>query len=74
MLPSTDYDVWKELLSDAKVRDGLLHDTATVLLIVGVPERVVMQIMGWSSTARMGAPSWTTPRSRICSLGRTWIT
>ncbi|WP_446749922.1 tyrosine-type recombinase/integrase [Streptomyces sp. AmelKG-E11A] len=35
--------------------DGRLHDArhtaATVLLILGVPERVVMQIMGWSSTA-----------------------
>ena len=27
------------------------HTAATVLLILGVPERVVMQIMGWSSTA-----------------------
>ncbi|MCX5312127.1 tyrosine-type recombinase/integrase [Streptomyces sp. NBC_00154] len=55
LVPSTDYDVWKRLLVDAKVRDGRLHDArhtaATVLLILGVPERVVMQIMGWSSTA-----------------------
>ncbi|WP_353943706.1 site-specific integrase [Streptomyces sp. HUAS MG91] len=55
LMPSTDYDVWKQLLKDAKVRDGRLHDArhtaATVLLILGVPERVVMQIMGWSSTA-----------------------
>ncbi|WP_323180885.1 MULTISPECIES: tyrosine-type recombinase/integrase [unclassified Streptomyces] len=52
---STDYDAWKRLLADAKVRDGRLHDArhtaATVLLILGVPERVVMQIMGWSPTA-----------------------
>ena len=55
LIPSTDYDAWKKLLTDAKVRDGRLHDArhtaATVLLILGVPERVVMQIMGWSSTA-----------------------
>ncbi|MFC8235314.1 tyrosine-type recombinase/integrase [Streptomyces sp. NPDC056661] len=55
LVPSTDYDTWKRLLTDAKVRDGRLHDArhtaATVLLILGVPERVVMQIMGWSSTA-----------------------
>ncbi|GAA3478656.1 tyrosine-type recombinase/integrase [Streptomyces yanii] len=55
LVPSTDYDVWKRLLADAKVRDGCLHDArhtaATVLLILGVPERVVMQIRGWSSTA-----------------------
>ncbi|MBY8877511.1 tyrosine-type recombinase/integrase [Actinacidiphila acidipaludis] len=55
LVPSTDYDTWKDLLVSAKVRDGRLHDArhtaATVLLILGVPERVVMQIMGWSSTA-----------------------
>jgi integrase len=55
LAPSTDYDAWKQLLAAAKVRDGRLHDArhtaATVLLILGVPERVVMQIMGWSSTA-----------------------
>ncbi|MFD0026383.1 hypothetical protein [Streptomyces sp. NPDC058382] len=37
--------------ADAKVRDGRLHDArqtvATVLFILGVLERVVMQIMGW---------------------------
>ncbi|WP_318208370.1 site-specific integrase [Streptomyces sp. SJL17-1] len=53
--PRTDYDDWKELLGDAKVRDGRLHDArhtaATVLLILGVPERAVMGLMGWSSTA-----------------------
>jgi len=53
--PRVDYDEWKELLRDAKVRDGRLHDArhtaATVLLILGVPERAVMGLMGWSSTA-----------------------
>ncbi|MEU8351998.1 site-specific integrase [Streptomyces sp. NPDC048845] len=53
--PRTDYDDWKELLADANVRDGRLHDArhtaATVLLILGVPERAVMGLMGWSSTA-----------------------
>ena len=37
------------------MRDGWLHDArhtaATVLLVLGVPERTVMGIMGWSSTA-----------------------
>lgn len=37
------------------MRDGRLHDArhtaATVLLVLGVPERTVMGIMGWSSTA-----------------------
>ena len=53
--PSTDYHQWKDLLSNAGVRDGRLHDArhtaATVLLLLGVPERAVMGIMGWSTTA-----------------------
>ncbi|MFF1681585.1 tyrosine-type recombinase/integrase [Streptomyces sp. NPDC058256] len=53
--PRTDYDDWKQLLRDAKVRDSRLHDArhtaATVLLILGVSERAVMGLMGWSSTA-----------------------
>ncbi|MFJ9146992.1 hypothetical protein ACIRP7_02730 [Streptomyces sp. NPDC102270] len=46
---------WEALLAEAKVRDGRLHDAchtaATVLLILGVPERAVMGLMGWSTTA-----------------------
>ena len=53
--PNTDYHHWKRLLADAGLRDGRLHDArhtaATVLLILGVPERAVMGIMGWSTTA-----------------------
>jgi integrase len=53
--PNTDYHHWKDLLADAGVREGALHDArhtaATVLLIVGVAERIVMQIMGWSSAS-----------------------
>lgn len=55
MNPSSDYHRWKALLKEAGVRDGRLHDArhtaATVLLVLGVPERTVMGIMGWSSTA-----------------------
>ncbi|MFF8400916.1 tyrosine-type recombinase/integrase [Streptomyces sp. NPDC015684] len=50
-----DWAEWKALLAEAKVRDGRLHDArhtaATVLLILGVPERAVMGLMGWSATA-----------------------
>ncbi|MEU5278924.1 site-specific integrase [Streptomyces asoensis] len=50
-----DWAEWKALLTEAKVRDGRLHDArhtaATVLLILGVPERAVMGLMGWSTTA-----------------------
>ncbi|MYT19987.1 tyrosine-type recombinase/integrase [Streptomyces sp. SID7760] len=50
-----DWAEWKALLVEAHVRDGRLHDArhtaATVLLILGVPERAVMGLMGWSTTA-----------------------
>ncbi|MBM9621324.1 tyrosine-type recombinase/integrase [Streptomyces zhihengii] len=50
-----DWSEWKALLAEAQVRDGRLHDArhtaATVLLILGVPERAVMGLMGWSTTA-----------------------
>ncbi len=43
------------LLIRAGVRDGRLHGArhtaATVLLLLGVPERAVMGVMGWSNTA-----------------------
>lgn len=53
--PRTDYAEWKRLLKTAGLRDGRLHDArhtaATVLLLLEVPERAVMSIMGWSNTA-----------------------
>lgn len=55
--PRTDYTEWKRLLSDAGVRDARLHDAhhsaATVLLLLGVPDRAVMGIMGWSKADMM---------------------
>jgi integrase len=52
--PRTDYTEWKRLLKAAQLRDGRLHDArhtaATVLLILGVAERAVMGIMGWSDS------------------------
>ncbi|WP_439675754.1 tyrosine-type recombinase/integrase [Embleya sp. MST-111070] len=55
--PRTDYSHWKRLLTTAGVRDGRLHDArhtaATVLLLLRVPGRVVMAIMGWSSEAML---------------------
>ncbi|MEW2084577.1 site-specific integrase [Streptomyces sp. NPDC005283] len=61
LIPNTDYHVWKQLLRDAGVRDGRLHDArhtaATVLLLLGVPDVVVDAIMGWEpgGAARMRA-------------------
>jgi integrase len=53
--PNTDYHHLKRLLGAAGVRDGRLHDArhtaATTLLILGVPERAVMGLTGWSTTA-----------------------
>ncbi|MFJ6727420.1 tyrosine-type recombinase/integrase [Streptomyces sp. NPDC091281] len=49
--PNTDYHDWKRLLGDAGVRNARLHDArhtaATVLMLLGVPDRVIDQIMGW---------------------------
>ncbi|MEU0278437.1 site-specific integrase [Streptomyces sp. NPDC006195] len=59
--PNTDYHDWKKLLDDAGVRDGRLHDArhtaATVLMLLGVPDRVIDQIMGWEAgtSSRMRA-------------------
>jgi integrase len=53
--PNSDYHAWKSLLKRAGVRETRLHDArhtaATVLLALGVPERTVMGVMGWSSTS-----------------------
>ncbi|MCQ4084413.1 site-specific integrase [Streptomyces sp. RB6PN25] len=61
LVPNTDYHHWKDLLSAAGVRDGRLHDArhtaGTVLLLLGVPDRIVDSIMGWEpgGAARMRA-------------------
>ena len=48
-----DHAGWKELLADAGVRDARLHDArhtaASLLLLLKVPARVVMDILGHSS-------------------------
>lgn len=53
--PTMDRAEWKRLLTDAGVRDARLHDArhtaATVLLLLGVPERAVMEFMGWSHSS-----------------------
>ena len=53
--PSTDTSHWKLLLADAGIRDGRLHDArhtaATVLLLLGVDQRSMMSVMGWSNSA-----------------------
>jgi integrase len=53
--PRTDHSDWKLLVARAGVSERRLHDArhaaATVLLLLGVTERTVMGVMGWSNTA-----------------------
>jgi integrase len=53
--PRTDWSGWKRLLVEAEVRDGRLHDArhtaATVLLQLGLSDRTMMGVMGWSNPA-----------------------
>lgn len=50
--PGVDHAAWKALLKKAGVRSARLHDArhtaATLLLVLGVPARSVMGLMGWS--------------------------
>jgi integrase len=50
---NSDYHRWKALIETAGVRDARLHDArhtaATTLLLLGVSERAVIDIMGWST-------------------------
>ncbi len=68
LVPNTDYHHWKELLREAGVEERRLHDArhtaATVLLLLEVPERTVMAIMGWSSTAMAARYQHVTDRIR----------
>jgi integrase len=51
--PSRDNKAWHEILRRADVPDARLHDarhtTASLLLKAGVPEKVIMQILGHNS-------------------------
>jgi len=53
--PRRDYESWRELLREAKVRPARLHDArhtaATMLLVLKVPTRAVMDVMGWSQAS-----------------------
>jgi len=50
--PRSDHRAWRALLASAGVRQAKLHDArhtaATVMLTMGVPARVVMQVLGHS--------------------------
>ncbi|MGW7354208.1 tyrosine-type recombinase/integrase [Streptomyces sp. NPDC054784] len=74
--PNTDYHDWKRLLDDAGVRDARLHDArhtaATVLMLLGVPDRVIDQIMGWEpgTSVRMRARYLHVPDAMLKDVAR----
>jgi integrase len=53
--PRADYRDWCDLLKEAQVREARLHDArhtaATMLLVLKVPTRAVMDVMGWSQAS-----------------------
>jgi hypothetical protein len=53
--PRADYQEWRDLLTAANVRPARLHDArhtaATMLLVLKVPVRAVMDVMGWSEAS-----------------------
>nr|WP_207386744.1 transposase [Frankia sp. Cppng1_Ct_nod] len=53
--PRADYEEWRVLLTEAGVRPARLHDArhtaATMLLVLKVPTRAVMDVMGWSQAS-----------------------
>ena len=69
--PRRDLDEWKELLTEAGVREARLHDArhtaATTLLVRGVPDRTVMDTMEWSTLSMKKRYMRVTTRS-----GGTW--
>jgi integrase len=68
MDPRRDQYEWKALLQEAEVREARLHDArhtaATTLLLLGVPERAVMDVMGWSNSAMVKRYAHVTARLR----------
>ena len=60
----SDWGQWKRLLTDAGIRDGRLHDArhtpATVLPLLGVSERTMMGLMGWSNRVKESPRCGTT--------------
>jgi integrase len=66
--PRRDQYEWKEQLQEAGVREARLHDArhaaATTLLLLGVPERAVMDMMCWSNAAMVKRYAHVTARLR----------
>ena len=59
--PKADHQAWKVLLEEAGVREARLHDArhtaATMLLVLNIGTRTVMDLMGWSSSSMAALPA-----------------
>jgi len=66
--PRADNRQWGELLDAAGVREARLHDArhtaATMLLVLGVNQRAVMGLMGWSNSSMTTRYQHLTPELR----------
>ena len=66
--PRADNREWAEVLKEAAVREARLHDArhtaATVLLVLGISQRAVMGLMGWSTNAMTTRYQHLTPDLR----------
>jgi integrase len=66
--PRADNREWAELLKEAGVREARLHDArhtaATVLLVLGISQRAVMGLMGWSTNTMTTRYQHLTPDLR----------
>lgn len=65
--PRRDQYDWKALLEEAGVREARLHDarhTAATGFLLGIPERAVMDMMGWSNSAMVKRYAHVTARPR----------
>lgn len=73
--PSDDHAAWKSLLRSAGLRDARLHDArhtaATLMLTMGVPARVAMQVLGHSQISlTLGTYSHVVPELAVDAATR----
>lgn len=72
--PRTDYGEWKRILTTSGLRDaplhGARHTAATVLLLLGVPDRAVMGLMGWTKSEMVARYQHLTDDVRSGIAGR----
>ena len=66
--PRRDMEIWKDILREAGVRDGRLHDArhtaASVCLLLGMSDEAVMAMFGWSDKRMLRRYQHVTDRAR----------